>query len=64
MDGLEFLERAKAVAPGVPLVLLTAFPDAELQRVAIHSVGVRRFLSKALSPPELVDEVREALASA
>src|ERR1051326_9030721 len=63
MDGCAFLERAHRIAPEVPLLMVTAYPDSELERRA-GRIPVRGFLSKALDPGDLVEEVRHALADA
>jgi CheY-like chemotaxis protein len=60
MDGCAFLERAHRMAPEVPLVMVTAYPDEDLERRALD-IGVRGFLSKALDPEALVEEIRHAL---
>jgi CheY-like chemotaxis protein len=62
MNGLEFLAKAHDLAPGVPALLVTAYPDAELERKA-RSLGVFRFLSKAVDPDDLVGQVQLAVGS-
>jgi CheY-like chemotaxis protein len=63
MDGCAFLEKAHRMAPGVPLVMVTAYPDAEVERRA-GLIPVRGFISKALAPAALVEEIRHALEAA
>lgn len=60
MDGCAFLESAHRMAPQVPMVMVTAYPDEELERRAFK-IGVSGFLSKALDPEDLVEEIRHAL---
>lgn len=41
MDGLEFVREARKVAPGIPIILMTAFPDPTLaQRALDAGVGL------------------------
>jgi response regulator RpfG family c-di-GMP phosphodiesterase len=60
MDGCAFLENAHRMAPRVPLVMVTAYPDAELEQRATR-IGVHSFLSKGLDPDAFVAEIRHAL---
>jgi DNA-binding NarL/FixJ family response regulator len=61
MDGCKFLESAHRLAPGVPLVMVTAYPDADVERRA-GRIPVQGFLSKSLDPEEFVAQIRSALA--
>jgi DNA-binding NtrC family response regulator len=63
MDGLEFLKRARILAPRVPRILLTAFPDLDVAIQAINDAGVEMFFTKPLDPDRVVTVVREALAA-
>jgi DNA-binding NtrC family response regulator len=60
MDGLEFLRQAKAMAPDVPRVLLTAYPDIQLAADALNQARISQFLSKPVQPRRLA-EVMKAL---
>lgn len=62
MDGLEFLSRAKELAPHVPLVMITAYPDSDVENKAVSEIGVFRFLSKVISPEQFAAELRLALS--
>jgi response regulator RpfG family c-di-GMP phosphodiesterase len=57
MDGLEFLRIARQCHPTIPRVMLTAYPDPELRKLAKHEAKVQSFLSKLTSPEELLDRV-------
>lgn len=57
MNGLEFLERAKALAPSVPTIMLTAFPDPELAARAVRQFGVALFIAKPFDLEYLVKVV-------
>lgn len=47
MSGLEFLPKAKAVRPDVPVIMITAYGDAETRRKALES-GAEEFLTKPI----------------
>lgn len=61
MNGLQFLEQARAVAPQTPRLLMTAFPDLEVAIEAINEARVEVFLTKPLDPDKVIDVVRDAL---
>lgn len=60
MDGLEFLVEAQRIAPRVPRIMITAYPDLDLAVRAINEAGVRKFVTKPIKP-EIADYVRVAL---
>lgn len=62
MDGLEFLQRVRAVAPQVPALMITAYPDPELQQKAFAS-GAYEFLGKDSDPEDLTASLEQALAA-
>jgi CheY-like chemotaxis protein len=64
LNGIEFLERARQRCPDVPRILMTAFPDLEVAIDAINHARVEAFLTKPLDPLQVVERVRQALASA
>ena len=47
MSGLEFLPRAKAVRPNVPIIMITAYGDAETKRKAFEN-GADALLTKPI----------------
>ena len=61
MDGLEFLKRAKALAPRVPRFLLTAYPDLGVAVKAINEAGIEQFLTKPLVPAQVAMVVEGTL---
>ena len=42
MSGLELLPKAKALRPDVPVIMITAYGDAETKRKALEN-ALRRF---------------------
>ena len=52
MEGIEFLEEAKALYPDAKLVLLTAYSDIEAAIAAINKVKLDYYLLKPWNPPE------------
>ncbi|MEK6975843.1 MAG: response regulator [Candidatus Thermoplasmatota archaeon] len=61
MNGLQFLEKARALAPQVPRVLMTAFPDLEIAIAAINDARIETFFTKPLDPDKIVAVVKKAL---
>ncbi|GAB4281119.1 MAG: sigma-54 dependent transcriptional regulator [Deferrisomatales bacterium] len=60
IDGLEVLERVRAEAPGVPVIVITAFATVELSIQALRK-GAYDMLTKPFEPEELLFRVRNAL---
>ena len=60
MDGLQLTARLKAVDPGLPVLLITAFGSLESAREAMR-LGAFDFLSKPFSPEELITALNKAL---
>lgn len=60
MNGLQFLEQAASIAPQVPGILLTAFPDMQLALQAFQQQHVVHFFRKPFDPEE-VHTVVEAI---
>jgi CheY-like chemotaxis protein len=61
MNGLELLERAKAARPDLPIIMITAYGDAETQRRAIAG-GAEDLLPKPVDFARLRTEVDRCLA--
>ena len=61
MNGLQFLEKARTLAPQVPRILMTAFPDLEIAISAINDARIETFFTKPLDPDKIVAVVRKAL---
>ncbi|HEX2450123.1 MAG TPA: FAD-dependent oxidoreductase [Gemmatimonadales bacterium] len=52
MTGVEFLEKARALAPDARRVLLTAYADTDAAIRAINQVRIHYYLMKPWDPPE------------
>ena len=52
MTGVEFLEKARALAPDARRVLLTAYADTDAAIRAINQVKIHYYLMKPWDPPE------------
>ena len=52
MTGIEFLERARPLAPDAKLLLLTAYADTEVAIKAINEIGLDHYLMKPWAPPD------------
>ena len=52
MTGVEFLQRAKELAPEAKLVLLTAYAETDVAIKAINDIGLDRYLLKPWDPPK------------
>lgn len=63
MNGLAFLEQARAIAPDVPRVMMTAFPHLEVAVAAINEARVEIFLTKPMDPDKFIQVVRDTLAA-
>jgi CheY-like chemotaxis protein len=56
MTGLELLPKAKALRPDVPVIMITAYGDAETKRKAIEG-GADGLLTKPIDFPVLRSEI-------
>ena len=63
MNGLELLEEASRVAPGVATVMMTAYPDLDVVLTAVNAHRARAFLMKPVDPTELVDALQDVLVA-
>ncbi len=63
LNGMEFLERAKELACGVPVVMITGYPSIDLA-VEAMKIGAVDFLSKPFKAEELEITVRKAIDGA
>jgi CheY-like chemotaxis protein len=61
MSGLEMLQEARKLAPGVQRILITAFPDLKVAIRAINEAGVEHFLTKPLDSRQVVAVARSTL---
>ncbi|HWA72908.1 MAG TPA: sigma-54 dependent transcriptional regulator [Polyangiaceae bacterium] len=60
LDGLEVLERARALHPNLPVLMLTAFGDVKTA-VKATKLGAFDYLTKPVEPEQLVFSVKRAL---
>jgi CheY-like chemotaxis protein len=56
MSGLELLSRAKAARPDVPVIMITAYGDADTKRKALAD-GADAFLTKPIDFATVRDEI-------
>jgi len=56
MSGLELLPKAKAMRPDVPIIMITAYGDAETKRKALES-GAESLLTKPIDFGTLRSEI-------
>lgn len=61
MNGIECVERLKAVAPGIQIVMLTVYEDTEKIFAAL-AAGASGYLLKRLSPSKVLQAIREVHA--
>jgi DNA-binding response OmpR family regulator len=56
MNGLELLPKAKALRPDVPVIMITAYGDAETKRKALEN-GAEALLTKPIDFGTLRSEI-------
>ena len=56
MSGLELLPKAKSMRPDVPIIMITAYGDAETKRKALEN-GAEALLTKPIDFDSLRDEI-------
>lgn len=61
MNGLEFLAEAKHVAPTVPRIMMTAYPDLDLAVRALNEEHIANFLMKPLDRVQIVQVIASML---
>jgi two-component system, NtrC family, response regulator HydG len=61
MSGLEFLERARRLVPGLPVVVVTAHPTVDRAVTALRHAGTD-FIHKPVTAPEFVARVTSLVA--
>lgn len=62
MDGLETAKALFGLDPSVKIVMLSAMGDEDLIAAA-RKIGVKKFLSKPFKAEELLDVIKELIAS-
>ena len=63
MTGLELLPKAKALRPDVPIIMITAYGDAETKRRALEG-GAEALLTKPIDFAALRGEIEQRIAQA
>jgi CheY-like chemotaxis protein len=63
MSGLELLPRARQARPDVPVIMITAYGDADTRRKAIEG-GAAGLFTKPIDFPELRGEIGRRLEAA
>jgi CheY-like chemotaxis protein len=63
MTGLEMLPKVKQIRPEVPVIMITAYGDADTKRKALES-GAEGFLTKPIDFAVLREEIDARLAQA
>jgi CheY-like chemotaxis protein len=63
MSGLELLPKAKALRPDVPVIMITAYGDAETKRKALES-GAEALLTKPIDFVTLRNEIDQRVECA
>ena len=63
MSGIELLPRAHAARPDVPVIMITAYGDAETRRKAVEA-GAAGVFTKPINFPELRGEIGRRLDEA
>lgn len=61
MNGVDFLARANAVAPGASSIMITGNTDPVVYERVTQGLGVRRYFVKPLDPDAFLGAVREVL---
>src|SRR4051812_12863486 len=63
MSGLELLPKARAARPDVPIIMITAYGDADTRRKALEG-GAEALLTKPIDFGTLRDEIETRLGRA
>jgi DNA-binding response OmpR family regulator len=63
MDGIELAQAARKDSPRMPIIMVTAYKDRDVEAEAGRA-GVRRVLHKPFDIDELVAAIRSSLAAA
>lgn len=62
MNGVELLGRLRDLAPEVPRIMLTAFPDMQVAIDALNRGSILHFLTKPVQPEQLLALLQKAVA--
>jgi DNA-binding NtrC family response regulator len=64
VNGEELIRMFPLLAPGIPIIVVTASSDRELLKEIARCEGVSKVMSKPVSAEELTGAVRQALSAA
>ena len=59
INGLDFLQRTRSITPEIPVVLMSAFPNIEVDQILKR--GAADFIAKPLEFNKLLSKVKRAL---
>lgn len=59
MNGLDLLAEADRIAPGIPAIVITAFPDLDVVLKAVNERRARAFLMKPIEPAKLIETIHD-----
>ncbi len=62
VDGVECIDHIKKNAPGIPIVVITAFPDAELA-ASLLKKGIKDYLVKPVNKEKLNEVIDKLIAA-
>jgi two-component system chemotaxis response regulator CheY len=62
VNGIECIEYIRQEAPGIPIVVVTGFPDAQMA-VSLMNDGVKGYLVKPVEKEKLVSTVEKLVAA-
>jgi nucleotide-binding universal stress UspA family protein/CheY-like chemotaxis protein len=62
VNGIECIDFLRQQAPGIPIIVLTGFPDVEMADSLIKK-GVKAYLTKPIDGEKLVDLVKKSMRS-
>ena len=61
VNGIEYIDYLKQQAPGIPVVVITGYPDTELA-VGLLNKGVKDYLVKPVDSEKLLNIVKKLIA--
>lgn len=62
VNGVELIDYFKKEAPGIPIVVITGYPDTELA-VSLMKKGVKDYLVKPVEKEKLLEKVEALIAA-
>lgn len=62
VNGIEMIDYLKQEAPGIPIAVITGYPDTELA-VSLLKKGVKDYLVKPIEKEKLLDTVERLVAA-